>query len=252
MVNSIREKRKFIIENKRITVQTLRDLANIIEHEVKASKQESGESKVVVYYSVDAVDGSSFESQSAGIFDQELIVDRKVIQKVAIRFNTIDYSKSIEVNIVHSIKQEEADSYISVGGDDSNWVNGVMSRLTEVISICQSQPVKLLPYWQWIQFVGVVLCFGVFIFFLKRFEKLPDAGFSKLLLQFGPPALFAIGVFRLGAQLETLWPELEIQTGPVHLQTQVVKRNIVIQIFLIVIIPVALSILSEQLIEILK
>lgn len=137
MTNLIREKRKLPFSFKRINSNIIRALSQIFEDE--ASLMRRDQSEYYLLYSIDASDSTSFESSSNEIFKEQFLMDTKVVQRVVMRFYTLDNARSIEIQIMHSIKNENSDNYILVSGNDSTWVNGTLHRLSEIIASAEDQ-----------------------------------------------------------------------------------------------------------------
>ena len=139
MKDLIREKRRLPFSYKRITPEIIRSFSNLIEEEVSILKDQNDESYYVMY-SVYANDSTSFESQSNHIFSDNPVVGNRTIRKVNMRFYTLDNSKNIEIQIFHTIQDENSENFILVSGDNTNWVNGILTRLTEIINLAENQP----------------------------------------------------------------------------------------------------------------
>ena len=153
----IREKRKLTFNEKRINPKTIREFASIIQKEVSSLKEE-----YFLNYSVDATDDTSYESQSEEIFSENEIMEKKVLQKIGMRFNTLSNSKNIEMQITHSIAVNTANNFILVSGDDPNWVSGILGRLRETIDLAEEQP-KYSKGFGWMNF-GILILFNVVYF----------------------------------------------------------------------------------------
>jgi hypothetical protein len=139
MKSVIREKRRLTFGYRRITPNIIRAFSDIIENEITELKSEK-KSKYYILYSVDATDNTSFESQSNEIFKENQIIETRNVRKIVMRFYTLDNSKNIEIQIVHSIENESSENFILVSGDYPNWVNGILKRLSEIIELAEIQP----------------------------------------------------------------------------------------------------------------
>ena len=115
-MNLIREKRKLVFANKRITPDVIRNLAFIIDKESTIYRDQNTQGCFLIF-SVDATDNSSYESQSIEIFKENVILEKKALQKVNIRFNTFDFSKNIELQILHTEKDENNENHVLVSGE---------------------------------------------------------------------------------------------------------------------------------------
>lgn len=242
MNQAIREKRKLYLADLRITLNSIKSLAQLIEME--ASKLSQLKESFYLSYSVDADDDSSYESQSSIIFNEESIVKLKVIEKVSIRFSSSDYSKNIEVYVRHGWEDEADDNYILVSGTNSNWVSGTLESLTAIIDSFEPQP-KILEKIQLVNggawFTG---CIYMLSLFKQHFDSIKNESISSLVF------ITFIGIFFAGGiltsnYLRSILPVIEIQTGPEHRQLPKQKRKRVAAVLSLIIIPIVLTILYD-------
>ena len=98
----IREKRKISFDQKRITPQTIRDITKIIDEEATALKKTK---EVLVKYSLDLADDSSFEGSYPIIFDDPDLLEKQVAAKVFMQLVASDGSESIEMQMVQTGSQ---------------------------------------------------------------------------------------------------------------------------------------------------
>lgn len=196
-------------------------------------------------YSVDAVDNTSFESQSNEIFSENQVIENRIIKKINMRFYTLDNSKNIEIQIVHSIKNENSENFILVSGDYPNWVNGVLGRLTEILNSAESQP-KFKDNSGYLMFLILIL-FNVVYFrlFYNFFISITSNDFLKIFFIIGVPIFSLIYLNKLFAYFDTLWPSIELQTGPNYLQKPKVNRTKVQWILISIILPLIISLIYD-------
>lgn len=241
MRNLIREKRRVTFEKKRITPQTIRSFANIIENEIN-NLSKSDEKTFYIMYSIDAIDNSSYESQSAEIFKEEGIIESKVIKKITMRFNTIDNSKNIEIQIMHTQVNNNTENFILVSGSESVWVNGILGIFTDILKNIEPQS----KYSESLGFPLFITWF-VFIFFYFRafYEDMERLLYTWLRIFFvvGLPILSIVLFFTLHDYLNSLWPSIELQTGKEYQQLPSKKRKIMSYWMVAVVIPILLEIL---------
>jgi|GEM_PF-7109775 len=235
MKSGIREKRKLVISKKRITTDKIRELAIIIDREANQTNDNT-----FLIFSADAIDNSSYESQSIIIFSKNGLIEKKVIHKINMRFNTLDYNKSIEIQLLQSQEDENNENNILVSGDDPTWVNGVIAELSEVIELAEKQTTKR-------NFIGwsITLCWIVFIILYWRLICMPLTVSKNSWLQFFLGIVIPFGsilyAISLVKYLQALWPVIELQTGPNHMRMAQLKRSKVQHIFLLILIPLILA-----------
>lgn len=243
MRNIIREKRRLTFGYKRITPVTIRSFSEIIENEIK-ELQNANNNSYYIMYSVDATDNTSFESQSNEIFSHNQVIESRNVRKIIMHFYTLDGSKNIEIQIVHSLNNEDSENFILVSGDYPNWVNGILSRLSEVISLSENQPKfmlrGLLIFIIWILFN--VTYFRLFYNFINN--NITNALLVPIFI-LGIPIISAILFFRLSNYIDSVWPVVELQTGPNYLQKPKDNRKKAELLFLSIVIPLFLALLYD-------
>lgn len=243
MKNLIREKRRVTFEKKRITPKTIRAFSNIIEKEINDLTEK--ESKTIyVMYSIDATDNSSYESQSPEIFKEDSIIESKVIKKITMRFNTIDNSKNIEIQIVHSQKNDNSENFILVSGDEPVWVNGILALFSDILNYTEPQS----KYSNSLGFPLFITWLLFIIFYFRAFTDEIDRilyTWLRFAVVLGIPILSIVLFFVLYEYLNSLWPSIELQTGKEYQQIPSKKRKITLWWMGAIIIPVFLEILYE-------
>jgi hypothetical protein len=235
MKAKIREKRKLAFENKRITPEVVRRLAAIVNAQVESTE---GDQNALILFSIDGRDSSSYESQSVEIFESGQFLDTKHIQKVNMRLLFTDGSKNIEIQIVE-VEKGGADNFISVSGDNPTWVNGVLAQFSEIINSCEMQP----QYSAWLGWgiLGLWFLFEVFIW--RILDRMPPA-------TNGTWKAWIVVAFLLGSpfyamhaheKLKSLYPSIELQTGPDYLQQPLQKRTTFYWWMSTIVIPIVLA-----------
>lgn len=246
MKSFIREKRKLIIERKIITPTIIREFASIIGGELNQLDGKNYEPCAV--FSIDANDNSSYESQSPEIFREGDILDKKGAVKVNMRFNTRDFSKNIEIQLVHITDLEKettrTENFILVSGDDPTWVNGILARYNEIISLTEDQT----DYKRFANGSVLLILTLLNIIYFRLFYSKIDAvkpGWVSVLLTLGPPLLCLFYAEKLTNHVSSIWPDMEFQTGPGHLQIPSLKRRKLIWIVVTFLIPIFIGIVYD-------
>lgn len=244
MRSVIREKRKLTFGYRRITPNIVRAFSDIIENEITELKTEKN-AKYYILYSVDATDNTSFESQSNEIFKENQIIETRNVRKIVMRFYTLDNSKNIEIQIVHSIENESSENFILVSGDYPNWVNGILKRLSEIIELAEIQPrfknnIDYLSFFTFILFNTVY-----FRLIFNFFEKKITNQWIIMFLILGVPFLSILFFVKLNESLKKLWPSIELQTGPNYLQKSKTNRNKAQLIVMSIILPLILALVYD-------
>jgi hypothetical protein len=243
MRNLIREKRKISIEYKRITPEVIRRLAAIVDNEVKLEIQNNRATSCYFLYSVDAIDDSSYESQTILIFEEKELIEQKVISKVNMHFNLLDNSKNIEIQLQHVIDDKTNGNYVLVSGDDPTWVNGVTTRINEIISLTEFQPKTSNLINVSVVVVGILVIAIYFRLFHYSIQKYNDDLASITFL--------VISILTLGGgsslinYLQEMYPLVELQTGSNYLQIPQKKRRAMNIILITIIVPLLLALIYD-------
>lgn len=241
MENYTREKRRLIFSKKIITPETIRNISRIIAREVDLIASKENERPLIVY-SVDSVDNSSYESQTASIFNEGDILDRKIISRINIRLNTKDNSRSIEVQFKHIDDLENnTENYILISGDDPTWVNGLLAQFNEILSLTENQA----NYKSSVEFLVFITLLTLNIFYYRLFYSEIDKIKSQVLetiFLLGPPILWLLyAQTKLSNILKALWPDIELRTGPNHLQKGRQNKTKLAWIVSSLIVPIVLG-----------
>jgi hypothetical protein len=243
MRNVIREKRKISFSYKRITPDVIRRLAAIIDYEVLLEANHESGSNCYYLYSVDATDDSSYESQAISIFDEKELIEQKVISKVNMRFNLIDNSKNIEIQLQQTNEEKNNGNLVLVSGDDSIWVNGVITRINEIISLTENQPKS--EYWVR---AFLIISWSLFMVMFCRLFWGPlvkiNSDFAALLVG-GLGILTFLGGNNLYDYIQTMYPMVELQTGVGYLQIPRNKRRILNLIVTTIVLPILLAVVYD-------
>lgn len=243
MRNLIREKRKISFENKRITPEIIRRLAVIVDNEVQSELNHDNHN-CFISYSVDATDDSSYESQTILIFKERELIEQKVISKVVMRFTLLDNSKNIDIQLQHTLDDKTNGNYVLVSGDDPTWVNGVVSRINEVILFSESQPkyVKLLK-------IGILVSMLLFLISYSHFITPVIEKYSNALAGYAFLAVITLTLFGtvwLYGNIQEMFPLVELQTGFGYMQIPKRKRRSVNLIITIIFIPLLLATIYDM------
>lgn len=241
MRNIIREKRRLTFGYKRITPKTIRKFSDIIENEISQLRNDN----FYLMYSVDATDNTSLESQSNQIFAENQVIENRNVQKISMRFYTLDNSKNIEIQIVHSLQNENSENFILVSGEDSNWVNGVLSRLTEIINLAEKQPEIKDKSGYLMFFIFVIFNIVYFRMCFNFLEKSIPSAWLVIFFIVGIPILSLVLLSKFFTYLDGLWPSVELQTGPNYMQKPRENRNKAQWILVSVILPLLLALIYD-------
>ncbi|WEK35525.1 MAG: hypothetical protein P0Y53_23795 [Candidatus Pseudobacter hemicellulosilyticus] len=242
MNNAIIEKRKIAFEHIRITPEIIRSVATIVDTEVKHIGSHG--THCFYLYSVDADDDSSYESQAISIFTENILIEQKIIDKISMRFHLLDNSKNIEIQFTHIVDDDDkGENFVQVSGIDSNWVNGVLNRIIEVIDNAEPQPKchKLIGYGAFfLAIIFTVLYYRVIHSELTKWNESIAGVFLLTII-----VCIAGGFIKLYDYLIEMYPLVELQTGPNYHQIPVKNRKKITFILVAILIPLLLGLIYD-------
>jgi len=238
---AIREKRKITIDSTIITPKIIRRIASVIDREVT---QVSNEKNLFQNYSIDAFDDSSYESQSVAIFND--LMDTKTLEHVSMQFYTADQSKKIEVQFHHSPEDANTKNFISVSGDDSVWVNGVLAQFSEIIETSESRS-GLRSVIGYAVFPALVIINVYYFHFFYALIQTNKYGWIEGLMTLWLPALSIYIMSKAKEYLDDIFPDVELQTGHDYQQIPASKRKRIAAVATLFIIPILTAFIYDLL-----
>jgi hypothetical protein len=250
------------------TKTDIRRIAKVLNEAFQNAKKNKHHSSIA--FRLYCQGGISYESDSINILDDGGPLDIKRTQTIQITF----YDYETERNIDFSIR--EGNYYggeLSVRGTDKNWVQGNFTTLQEIIDSIKPQENVILKYKN---IVFHIIAFGTgSLFYLLLnfliFQHIPipnrtieiSSEFLKsvfLFLKANLWILYLILVFLLWFEgvvtfayplhkwLLELWPEIEFDFGPDHLNKNKIRRQRIWIVASLVIIPIAVNIFTNFLV----
>lgn len=204
-------------------------------------------------------DSSTLEAEDPSIFDEGQL---KRVEEINITLS----SSGRRINLRLTQRRYGSSSEFSISGNDRNWVNSVNSKLTEIINSITPQNITAKKYGWLIQ---IVSAFGIGIlaenfillllaaslkkpfphFFVKN--ELNDY-FLYYLFSFALGIFYELLFFNIPEKIEKIWPIVELQIGPEHTLKEKKIRKIWSQFFILGILPILISVISDILIRFLR
>ena len=140
-MSEIRESRVSRIKNKIITLPEIQRLANRvhIEYRTLAEQQEKPSGfHQSISYSVKCSDGSSFASGEPTIFNDDSIINNKRVLSINIRYVAFHLDRTVNLDLTNG-SSDYLSNAIEVKGSDSNWVNGTLKSLQDIVNSLKPQ-----------------------------------------------------------------------------------------------------------------
>lgn len=246
-----------------IRLNNLRTLADFI-YNLKLESELLEGNFCDVSYRAYTEKGSIFEDSSPKIFSEDSPTSHHRISKIHIAYYEKLQNKSIHISLMHgSIKGL---SQIEVSGNDSTWVHGKVSKISNLIDSFPPQSV-FLKKWQSIieivLFTGIGALFFNLVGIISNSEiwqaKTKPEGFLfdifKIIYNFLPMryilkysfyyffgAVLGSEVFR---KLHELWPSIELQIGPEHTYIEKKRRNFIVVVFFAGVLPLLVNVIYD-------
>lgn len=237
----MRQKRSLRVRNKVFRKTDFMNLATILSKEQLDSQNAKHNSSLS--FSVHCTDDTSYESESVDLLEDGGIVDIKQINSFDIYYRDYSVTRNVTLSLVPG--KSEFSNICSVSGVDENWVEGVFTRLKEVLDNVTPQDNLLIrhPFF-------FLNCFALAIgYFLLRivaialefFRGAPTTATTNpdnltRFLEANPVIEWAIlvafiwivGVLPADSicnWILSLWPSIEFDLGPEHLKLQKLRRR---------------------------
>lgn len=259
---SIRESRYAKIENKVVTLEGVHRLAQVINAEYLKTKLASQHASIS--FMAKCFDNSSFESEDVSLFSSDSVLNSKRIASFEISYYCYDVNAYVKIDLAHG--DSSYGNSITITGTESTWVNGIMKKLEEIVNSFRPQNrfVKNHRF-----FVNSVLALSLGVVFtwiirwvvsifppepttnISQWEKLLSEIFERVPIVrvvfrclIGYPVGYFPALF-ITDKLSSLWPSIEIQVGPEHTFIEKKRRNWVISVILLGILPLLVSIVYD-------
>jgi hypothetical protein len=238
-MEEITQTRIYRISSRIITTDDLNKLAS----EIFTNKTQNPTGTFEIELQAD--DESTYSGRDLTLFASQNL-STKYFTKVMIKYRCYKVhilNQSVSLNLNHG--DSKSDNRILVEGIDSNWVNGHIRRLSEIVESFSPQNEFVskysLPIAILITFVCALPIAQTFNFLLKK--SLGDILYEPSLV---PPLFTGIFVGSIIAsavvfRLKGLWPSIEFQIGPAHRFQQKRRRQAVIWFLTTIILPIAIS-----------
>lgn len=259
----INESRTLVIRDKIVSMSDVRALALLIAAEEAAAEQ-SDRNFREVSFSVDTVEGSSFQSADPAIFSEDSPIARRRVNQIELSYRERNKEKRISIGITHG--DTKYSNSVKVSGTDSKWVNGTISQIEQLIVSMKPQNTFVA---RWESALGVAAAVsigaitawfiakgmsfipihpsaepdGIFIQPLKHIVSVPLGYYVVKYF-----AYYITGLFTghaLVSKLKSLWPSVEVQIGPEHEQIERQRRLWAVNVSVIVVIPLVLSLVYD-------
>jgi len=219
------EKRVKAVNAKRIKASDIRALARIFqdeysrllqmhEEDINKGKKEKYVDKPKLNSDVTTKDGVEYSSDSMELFESGGILDNKVVTELSLRLSYALKEARIWVHIADS-QLARYQSFIQIEGNDSTWVHGTFSKLTECVDSWEKQDAKLKRFrWPISFFAAIVAGFSVGWLFTIPLRGAEEGSQSNdaiaSIFVFISLITAMIVLFFLPDYLNKLWPDIEI------------------------------------------
>lgn len=243
----------------------MKDIEELAEYLYEEHKRITGDNSGSLEFVVKCFDNTSFTSNDLSLFNspKSPLLKRRV-RSVELGFK-LPEKGHVQIGIFHGTDYDSVEdkysnqSFIELASEDTRWLNAVSGEiqvwydgLADQNNIVLRNAKKI----RWITFFIGMFLFGVVIDWFKFNNSEYTPYWEKVLkTSQAIPLLFvaalfggAVSLLIINHQIEktwNIWPMVEIQIGPDHLQKEKQKRNVTYQIWALILIPLILSIISS-------
>jgi len=256
----VKQTREISIQDRVFGVNDLRRFANVIETQ---DRPKTG--NVTVDYEVTFSDNTRFESDTPNVFEEELLTAHG--RAVAVDMTYWNYSKGNRISVRLSHGDSTYRNEAIVSGLDANWVNANFQALQDVIN-------RATPQNSWLRrhgfFTVTLIALGIGSAFFLLIDTLdwtasklgwftviahPSASWIPFLIRLSRYRAFfialdwflrwfvgqAMGAYGILNWLRAMWPRVEFDIGPSHLQIEKIRRRRLSTVFVLVVIPILVT-----------
>jgi hypothetical protein len=270
---TITENRTYPIKDKIFSIDHVRNLARLLQEEYDSSIKglenlTSKEKSIALYFRIKCLEPVSFEHNNSEIFLKKSKIYTKHIQSIEMSFSEGD-NKKIKIILQHGDEYNELtkeyinSSYTEVTGKNELWVNGLLAKLTDYIDSVPNQERGILDWNSYALSVALCILGGyltsiVFSLNMCRNDAnyfwkdlYHDNGLIWSIVAFGFIS-FIPGIF-FAAFIENnmdkichhTFPIVELQLGEDHFHLNKKKRAKLRYIWLMIILPIIISIATN-------
>lgn len=253
----MKETRRYNIEKRIFIKSDIINIGKVFLKEYEFSKE--NETNSSISFRLDCIDNTSYESEDIGLFDEENIIDIKRTKNIEISYHDYKLNRFMNLTLVHG---KYNNSILIVNGDDQNWVNGIFTKIKELIDSTKPQDNWIIKHKTFLLHlnalgIGIILYAILNILIYQHIEPIKNPSetvlnfraffttYPILLYAFGLLSRWVIGMpvaLYLRDGLLSLWPEIEFDFGPEHLKIEKIRRLRISVFIITAVIPIILSV----------
>ena len=256
----IKESRSYKISKKIIKIENIKLIADIIKKEIEIDSKNNNPGQIEI--KIFCADNTSYESADFDILSNN-VLKSKTPSKIGIDYWNFKINKRIHLSLEQEIEEKSYTNYLDISGNDSNWVNGVLTNIVEIIESFEPQDKNRRVILNLIHIL-ISLIIGKIILFLIliRNTDIDPSEFSKTTIFIRSIINYNIITYELFVLLvcyiigylpsslfterfKKLWPNIEFQIGPEHRLMIKRRRTTLIKIFIFVVLPLILMIIYD-------
>lgn len=256
----MKEARRLEIRKKVLTKTNVLTLAYVFFHEYQSSSDLGNNCSIS--FQLACNDGTSYESDCLDLFEDGGVIDIKRSNSIDFTFHDHTLKHYISLTISHGGGYR---NNLTVQGFDSNWVNGVFTKIKEKIDSFKPQDNWLLNHEKFVLHssalgIGAIVYFIVWLVVYRHLEPIKNpTGLLKdiktIFLNnpwfFYVYPIFSYWIYGISWALQfrrwlfSLWPDIEFDFGPEHFKLEKTRRVRIYIFASLVIIPLLLSLIYD-------
>ncbi len=252
----MKETRRLEIKKKIFAKVDILNIGRLFLHEYESARETKNGSSIT--FEISCVDGTSYESESIELFDEGGIIDLKRINSFEMTFYHYTLDRRMNISAVHGGYRD----YLLVRGCDQNWVNGIFTKLKEIIDSIRPQDNWIIRYRTLVLHIialGVGRIFYSLLWLILYQHIEPSENPSEtvktirsffttypyLVYLINWFLIWVMGIpwaYMIRSWLLDLWPGIEFDFGPEHMKVEKLRRLRISMVCTVGIIPIVLAI----------
>ena len=202
--------RKIRIEKKIITEKDLKELARVI---VEEGEKSEGKVKLELYYK----GGLSESGEGISVFEKSIFFGKHVLEGVLFSLEDEIRRQEILVQLEHG---NDGDNYITIEGEDPDWVNGKVTQFEDIIRNWKKRYFWIFfGTWDYIQYLIFFLYLVIGFMFLGM-TKFPELSLHEREMYALRSIFYAVATVISMKEIGRIWPLVELDVHPSRLSAQ--------------------------------
>lgn len=246
----MKESRHYKINGRIFKLSDVKKLTFFLKKEFKTSKRNKHHS--LLNFSIICSDESKYESEDTNIFEENSVNSKKV-ERINLSFH--DYHNDRDIGIQLISGEHSYGNAVEISGKDSNWVNGCLTKIKEIIEGAEPQFTLLKKLNLLLTILSSMSVGTAFLFVLVAVGRsvVGKSFISPYMLIIDEPRIYLTSIFVMGyfpsifiiGWLNKMFPNIELQIGPTHTFIEANRRTILYGAITLIVLPIILAMIVK-------